>query len=138
PNSPPAPDFPEAPRTRRQPTYSFIEPNLCHGNNDMHPPISALLHGLPYDPPSSLLGGDALLAQVYDAVRSSTSSSGSNYLNTFLMVTFDESGGTYDHVPPPPAVPPTRSAPAGQMGFKFDRSGARVPAIAVSAWVPER
>src|SRR5579871_3660463 len=24
------------------------------------------------------------------------------------------------------------------MGFKFDRSGQRVPAIAISAWIPER
>ncbi|MDM0025469.1 alkaline phosphatase family protein [Variovorax saccharolyticus] len=131
-------DFLEDARRGRLPTYSFIEPNLWHGHNDMHPPIAALLHGLPYDPPSSLLGGDALLASVYDAVRTSSSSGGSNYLNTFLMVAFDESGGTYDHVPPPPAVPPTRSAPAGQMGFRFDRSGARVPAIAISAWIPER
>jgi phospholipase C len=131
-------DFLDDARRGRLPTYSFIEPNLWHGHNDMHPPISALLHGVPYDPPSSLLGGDALLASVYDAVRSSSSPRGSNYLNTFLLVTFDESGGTYDHVPPPPAVPPTRSAPAGQMGFTFNRSGARVPAIAVSAWVPER
>jgi phospholipase C len=131
-------DFLDDARRGRLPTYSFIEPNLWHGHNDMHPPISALLHGVPYDPPSSLLGGDALLASVYDAVRSSSSPRGSNYLNTFLLVTFDESGGTYDHVPPPHAVPPTRSAPAGQMGFTFNRSGARVPAIAVSAWVPER
>ncbi|MGJ7507599.1 alkaline phosphatase family protein [Variovorax sp. GT1P44] len=131
-------DFLDDARNGRLPTYAFIEPNLWHGHNDMHPPISALLHGLPYDPPSSLLGGDALLASVYDAVRSSSSPGGSNYLNTFLLVAFDESGGTYDHVPPPPAVPPTRTAPIGQMGFTFNRSGARVPAIAISAWVPER
>jgi phospholipase C len=54
------------------------------------------------------------------------------------MVTFDEHGGTYDHVPPPPVAPPDPAAPAGQMGFAFDRSGLRVPAIAISAWIPER
>ena len=54
------------------------------------------------------------------------------------MVTFDEHGGTYDHVPPPAAPPPDPAAPAGQMGFGFDRSGVRVPAIAISAWIPER
>ena len=31
------------------PTYSFIEPNMLHGHNDMHPPISALLPGLAID-----------------------------------------------------------------------------------------
>jgi Phosphoesterase family len=41
--------------------------------------------------------------------------------NTLLMIVFDEHGGTYDHVPPPAAIPPEPSAPAGQMGFRFDR-----------------
>ena len=54
------------------------------------------------------------------------------------MVAFDEAGGTYDHVAPPPAPPPDRAAPAGQMGFTFNRSGQRVPAIAISAWIPQR
>ncbi|QWA24351.1 hypothetical protein KJK32_32395 [Streptomyces sp. JCM17656] len=89
------------------PTYSFIEPNLWHGHNDMHPPESALLQGIPFDAPSSLLGGEALLDKIYNAVRSSTSSNGSNAFNTLLMVVFDEHGGTYDHVPPPTAVPRT-------------------------------
>jgi phospholipase C len=131
-------DFLDDAKKGRLPTYSFIEPNMWHGHNDMHPPISALVHGLPIDEPSSLLGGEALLATIYDAVRSSSSSSGSNYLNTLLLVAFDEAGGTYDHVPPPPAPPPDPAAPKGQMGFTFNRSGQRVPAIAISAWIPQR
>ncbi|HEY7013830.1 MAG TPA: alkaline phosphatase family protein [Streptosporangiaceae bacterium] len=120
------------------PSYSFIEPNFLHGHNDMHPAFNALAPGLSFDPPSSLIGGEALLAKIYDAVRSSSSASGSNAYNTLLMVTFDEHGGTYDHVPPPPAPPPDPAAPPGQMGFCFDRSGVRVPAIAISAWIPDR
>jgi phospholipase C len=131
-------DFLDDARTGRLPTYSFIEPNMWHGHNDMHPPVSALMHGLAFDEPSSLLGGEALLASIYDAVRTSSSSSGSNYLNTLLLVAFDEAGGTYDHVPPPSAPPPDPSASAGQMGFTFNRSGQRVPAIAISAWIPQR
>ena len=131
-------DFLDDARTGRLPTYSFIEPNMWHGHNDMHPPVSTLMHGLAFDEPSSLLGGEALLSSIYDAVRTSSSSSGSNYLNTLLLVTFDEAGGTYDHVPPPPAPPPDAKAPAGQMGFTFNRSGQRVPAIAISAWIPEQ
>jgi phospholipase C len=130
-------DFLEDAKAGRLPTYSFIEPNMWHGHNDMHPPVSALMHGLPFDEPSSLLGGEALLASIYDAVRTSSSSSGSNYLNTLLLVAFDEAGGTYDHVPPPSAPPPDPKAPPGQMGFTFNRSGQRVPAIAISAWIPE-
>jgi phospholipase C len=119
------------------PTYSFIEPNLLYGHNDMHPAFDALFPGVDLDPPSALLGGEALLAKIYDAIRTSSTPDGSNAYNTLLMITFDEHGGTYDHVPPPPVPPPDPSAPAGQMGFTFGRSGVRVPAIAVSAWIGE-
>jgi phospholipase C len=128
-------DFVEDAKHGRLPTYSFIEPDMWAGHNDMHPPISALLHGAKYDAPSSLLGGEALLAKVYNAIRSSESPNGSNYLNTLFLVTFDEAGGTYDHVAPPAAAPPTAGAPAGQMGFTFNRLGVRVPAIAISPWI---
>jgi phospholipase C len=72
------------------PTYSFIEPNLWHNHNDMHPPISMLVPGLAFDAPSALLGGEAFLARIYDAIRSSSSSGGSYWFNTLLMVVFDE------------------------------------------------
>ena len=54
-------------------------------------------------------------------------------MNTALVITFDEHGGTFDHVPPPTATPPDRSGP-GEMGFTFDRLGVRVPTIVVSAY----
>jgi phospholipase C len=120
------------------PTYSFIEPNLWHNHNDMHPPISMLVPGLAFDARSALLGGEAFLARIYDAIRSSSSSGGSNWFNTLLMVVFDEHGGTYDHVPLPTANPPDPAGPAGQMGFTFNRLGVRLPAIAISPWISER
>ncbi len=132
------PDFLDDAKNGRLPTYSFIEPNLWYGHNDMHPPEAAPMGGLPFDAPSSLIGGEALLATIYDAIRSASSSRGSNYLNTLLLVVFDEVGGTYDHVPPPLAPPPNPAAPAGQMGFTFNRLGVRIPAIAISPWIPER
>ena len=119
------------------PTYSFIEPQIIgNAHNDMHPAFSMLTPGLDFDPPSSLIGGEDLLARVYAAIRSASSPTGSNWLNTLLMVVFDEHGGTYDHVPPPAAVPPDPAGPVGQMGFGFDRLGVRLPAIAISPWVP--
>jgi len=104
----------------------------------MHPPENALFPGISLDLPSSLLGGEALLARIYNAVRSSSSSTGSNAYNTLLMINFDEHGGTYDHLPPPSVPSPDPAGPAGQYGFTFDRAGIRVPAIAISPWIPER
>ena len=52
-----------------------------------------------------------------------------------MLIGWDEPGGTYDHVPPGPVPPPDPGAPAGEMGFTFDRSGYRVPAVIVSPWV---
>jgi phospholipase C len=120
------------------PTYSFIEPNLLYGHNDMHPAFDALFPDTPIDPPSSLLGGEALLAKIYNAIRMARSDSGSNAWNTLFLITFDEHGGTYDHVPPPVVPAPRAGSALGQMGFNFQRSGVRIPAIAVSAWIPAR
>jgi hypothetical protein len=50
----------------------------------------------------------------------------------------DEHGDTYDHVPPPPAAPPDPSASVGRFGCTFNRSGVRVPTLAISAWISER
>jgi phospholipase C len=90
---------------------------------------------VPVDPPSSILAGEAFLERVFNAYRSATSESGPNVWNTALLIGWDEPGGTYDHVPPGPVPPPDPAAPEGEFGFKFDRSGYRVPAIIVSPWV---
>jgi hypothetical protein len=89
------------------PTYSFIEPQIIGWNhNDMHPPFGDVVAtvgkalgaddtaSLHFDPPSSLIGGEDLLARIYNAIRNSSSATGSNHLNTTLLVTFDEHGGT--------------------------------------------
>lgn len=121
------------------PDFSFIEPNMTVGHNDYHPAAGRMLiqgRSIPVDPPSSILGGELLMAKIYNAVKNSSSATGSNYLNTTLLIGFDEPGGTYDHVAPPMVVAPESGAPKGQFGFDFQRSGYRVPAILVSAWVP--
>jgi phospholipase C len=103
------------------PNYSFIEPryfaDLLNTRipNDSHPP-----HDVAY--------GEQLIAAVYNAVRSSPC-----WKNTLLVITYDEHGGCYDHMPPPLAVPPDASA---QDGFAFDRYGVRVPAVLVSPYMP--
>ena len=82
-----------------------------------------------------MLSGEAFLARVYAAYQSATSPDGANVWNTALLIGWDEPGGTYDHVPPEPVPPPNPAAPSGELGFAFDRSGYRVPAVIVSPWV---
>ena len=121
--------------------FSFIEPSITMGHNDYHPAYGrAMGHGVSLpgvDPPSAILGGEALLARIYDAYRAMRSDSGSSIWNTTLLIGWDEPGGTYDHVPPPAVPPPDDSAPREPHRFAFDRSGYRVPAVIVSPWVAE-
>ncbi|WP_439592067.1 alkaline phosphatase family protein [Microbacterium sp.] len=126
------------------PAYAFIEPRMVFNHNDMHPPWGELKEGyldlgdgtgmqIDNSAWSDVRAGDALVQEVYDAIRTSASPRGSNAMNTALVITFDEHGGTFDHVSPPSAVPPDSTGP-GEMGFAFDRLGLRVPSIVVSAY----
>jgi phospholipase C len=120
------------------PDFSLIEPNMLSGHGDYHPAFGRSFSdtvGLAMDSPSAMLSGEAFLERVYRAYRSATSGTGANVWNTPLLIGWDEPGGTYDHVPPGPVPPPDPSAPPGELGFTFDRSGYRVPAVLVSPWV---
>lgn len=118
--------------------YSFIEPRMAYNHNDFHPAFGELrasdVDGTEVidSAISDVRAGELLIHNIYTAIRASAAD-GSNALNTMLLITFDEHGGTYDHVPPPRAQPPDGGEP-GEMGFRFTRLGCRVPAIAVSAW----
>jgi len=120
------------------PDFALIEPNMLAGHGDYHPAMGRSFTDqveIEVDSPSSILSGEAFLTRVFDAYRSAVSKTGANVWNTALLIGWDEPGGTYDHVPPGPAVPPDPSAPPGECGCTFDRSGYRVPAIIVSPWV---
>jgi phospholipase C len=102
------------------PDYTFIEPRyftdklLGKMPNDQHPP-----HNVTY--------GEALIARTYNALRT-----GPGWKRTLFVVTYDEHGGIYDHVPPPAAVPPDALTPDGVV---FNRYGVRVPALLISPWL---
>ncbi len=112
------------------PKYSFIEPRMFRDHNDQHPP-AIVGNKLQY---SSVLAGELLIHEIYEAIRNSNSATGNNFQNTLFVLTYDEHGGCYDHVPPPSVSPPDGGKP-GQMGFHFDRLGVRVPAILISAYI---
>ncbi len=104
------------------PDYAFIEPryfdNTNGKENDQHPPASAA-------------DGEVLIAQVYNAIRQNQSL----WNSTLLIITWDEHGGFYDHVPPPATVAPDSFMDTTH-GFDFSRLGVRVPTVLVSPWIP--
>jgi phospholipase C len=110
------------------PAYTFIEPRLFVNHNDQHPPM---VENPMVD--SSLLAGELLIHDVYEAVRSNPAV----WKRTLLVVTYDEIGGSYDHVPPPTGASPPTDAPEYELecGFPFDRFGARVPAVFISPYI---
>lgn len=122
------------------PPYAFVEPRMIYDHNDFHPPVGPLRESdvdgreVTDSAVSDVRAGELLVHRIYSAIRASATEGGSNAMNTMLLITFDEHGGTYDHVPPPAATPPHPDAKPGEMGFAFDRLGCRVPAIAVSAY----
>lgn len=115
-------EFLEDARQGNLPNYSFIEPRYFTN------PVSGLL---PNDqhPPHNVLYGEQLIADVYNAVRSAPT-----WKQTLLVITYDEHGGCYDHMPPPKAVPPDGIQPGKE--FNFDRYGVRVPAVIISPYMP--
>src|SRR4029077_20148215 len=77
-------------------------------------------------PHADIRNGEVFLNQIYNAVRNSP-----NWSKTVLVITFDEWGGFFDHVPPPLAPIPAASAAAGD---KDGRLGFRVPCVVISPY----
>jgi phospholipase C len=103
------------------PQYSFLEPSFVEDPNDEHPP-------------HDVVAGEQFLWQIWQAVSRSPI-----WPKTLLLITYDEHGGTYDHIKPPwGAQTPDSNSNPGEEGFKFDRFGIRVPMIAVSPWIEAR
>ncbi|XP_057820461.1 non-specific phospholipase C6 isoform X2 [Cryptomeria japonica] len=83
-------------------------------------------------PAHDLANGQKLVKEVYETLRQSP-----QWNETLFVLTYDEHGGFYDHVPTPVRNVPS---PDGIVGphphfFKFDRLGVRVPTIMISPWI---
>ena len=111
------------------PSYSFVEPMFTWPHNDMHP-SSAPPSAFGKDPSGEVLMGEQLVADVYNAIRKSPKAD-----KTLLIITFDEHGGCYDHVPPPDCTAPDLTGYELEDGFDFKRLGVRVPMIMVSSHI---
>lgn len=88
-------------------------------------------------PAHDVVFGEALLKRVYDALRSSPA-----WNETALIVTYDEHGGFFDHMPTPVTDVPSPDgkpciAGCDPSSLEFTRLGVRVPFIVASPWVPK-
>ncbi|HSL05706.1 MAG TPA: alkaline phosphatase family protein [Nitrospiraceae bacterium] len=105
------------------PQVIFVEPEyndspIHFGNipNDNHPPLA-------------IGPGEQFLRDIY-----ATLSRSPRWANTMLIVTYDEHGGFFDHVPP---LPIKSAVPAGALYSEpFTTTGVRVPTIIASPFVP--
>jgi phospholipase C len=103
-------------------SYVFIEPHYDVVRLDGEGDFS---RGNSQHPRGSVAAGERLIQSTYEAIRNSPV-----WEKSLLIITWDEHGGFYDHVPPGPATP------TGSTGrnhrFGFDQLGPRVPALVVS------
>jgi phospholipase C len=101
--------------TGRLPQVAIVDPDFAKSSEEN---------------PQDVRFGDQFLAKVVHALVS-----GPGWRSTVMFWTYDEAGGYYDHVPPPPAVPPDNIPPMlrpGDVPGGFDRYGFRVPFGVVS------
>jgi len=100
------------------PSFSLLDPNYDTQSQEN---------------PQNIVVGEAFLAGVVQALGKSPL-----WPKTLLVVNYDEHGGYYDHVPPPPALAPDSVPPVVQPGEStydgFARYGFRVPAIVVGPY----
>ncbi|MEJ7728004.1 MAG: alkaline phosphatase family protein [Polyangiaceae bacterium] len=99
-------NFFEAAAEGTLPRYSLIDPQFFGGGaNDDHPDHDIAL-------------GQALIASVYQALAQSE-----QWEKTLFIITYDEHGGFFDHVPPPATI---------DANPEFAQLGMRVPAVVIS------
>jgi phospholipase C len=144
------------------PHYSFIEPNHRPAEHDAtHAPVigspdisnsqhpgNSLVADADYDAypageSNDFTRAETLIASIYEALRANPEL----FASTVLVITYDEHGGLYDHVPPPTdAKDPGFTSTLGRRvlhalyrqkaaAFDFHTLGPRVPTLVISPLV---
>ena len=100
------------------PQVAYVDPAFTgEAENDEHPP-------------TNIQKGQAFTAKIINALMA-----GPAWSTTAILLTYDEHGGYFDHVPPPPACLPDAIPPnlnSGDVPGAFDNYGIRVPFVAIS------
>jgi phospholipase C len=157
----PLDEFPRHVEKGTLPAYSFLEPNhrppwdtldqpsvigTPGTSNSQHPEnnlVSNESYGEFVPDDTDFSRGEKLIARIYEALRANPEV----FERSVLVITYDEHGGFYDHVPPPCGVP-NPGDPRSRLGrliefflsrktasFDFTVLGPRVPAVVISPYV---
>jgi phospholipase C len=113
--------------------YVFIEPSY---GNVLPTTPGDFTCGNSQHPLDDVTRGEKLIKNVYETIRNSP-----HWNDSLLLVTYDEHGGFYDHVSPPPTVSPgdrITDSSSNHHNFDFTQLGIRVPAIVISPLIPRR
>jgi phospholipase C len=113
------------------PEFCYIEPWWGGGIGFPNGDDFVGFQGNDYYAPGWIGPAEYDLNELYEALIHSK-----QWPDMLFVITFDEHGGCWDHVPPPAAANP--DGINGASGFGFDRMGPRVPAILVSPYVEPR
>jgi phospholipase C len=122
-------------------TQGDLLPNCAHPGpgNLINLPVLEFPSSAAVASPSDAASAELLLLRVYNLLRQSP-----NWATTLLIVTYDEPGGTYDHVAPLLAKPPGQGFPEAMSffdpaatGFDWSVLGGRVPAIIISPMIDQ-
>lgn len=109
--------------------YSLVNPRFIEHWDDLTKDVELANS---QHAPCDVRPGEAFIAEVYNILRAS-----GLWKKTLMVVTYDEHGGFYDHVPPPMGVPNPDGLVSTDPMFDFTRLGPRVPAILISPWLPK-
>ena len=132
-------NFEEDTKNSRLPAVSYLEPLWGGGKvwDTMNP--SKRFSGNEFHPVSDSTYGEFFVKEVYDILFADNADGtprNPKRDSTVLLITFDENGGTFDHMMPWQARPTGREPKVTQFGFKFDCYGVRVPTLLISKYVP--
>ena len=108
----------------RLPNYAFVDPDHFGSNSYSQHPSRNIRDARDF------FDCERMIHAIYSALAARPAV----FEKTVFLITYDEHGGLWDHVEPPPLPQPDHH---NHGRFRFNSAGVRVPAVMVSPWAPE-
>ncbi len=105
------------------PNYAFVDPDHFGSNSYSQHPSRNIRNARDF------FDCERMIHTIYTALAARPDV----FEKTVFLITYDEHGGLWDHVEPPPLPSPDHHT---QGKFRFNVAGVRVPTVMVSPWAP--